>query len=63
MKTINLTIDTDATIEYDVKGIKGKSCKEVTKFIDELAGNKILDTHNTGEYCQVETKERIQVKK
>lgn len=59
MQKIDIVISADGTIQYEVSGIKGKKCTDVTKFIDELSGNQIVDRQKTGEYCEVETdKER-----
>ena len=49
METIKVTINKDATISYEVKGVKGKSCKDVTKFIDALS-NTTIETKKTTEY-------------
>ena len=49
MQRIKVTINKDATIEYEVSGVKGKSCKDVTKFIDALS-SKVVTTRNTHEY-------------
>lgn len=51
MQKIKVTIAKDGTISYEVSGVKGKSCKDVTKFID-LLSDKTLETKNTGEYYQ-----------
>ena len=44
METIKVTIMKDGSIEYKVSGVKGKSCKDVTKFIDLLSSRHISDT-------------------
>ena len=49
METIKVTIMKDGSIEYKVSGVKGKSCKDVTKFIDLLSSRPISDT-KTNEY-------------
>jgi hypothetical protein len=56
MQKISVTIDEDGTIQYDVKGVKGRSCKDLTKFIDSLAGGEVVESRNTGEFCEVETR-------
>jgi len=51
---IKITI-TNKGIEYEVEGIKGEKCTEVTKFIDRLA-NKIESTKKDEYYeTEVET--------
>jgi hypothetical protein len=49
MQKIKVTINKDATISYKVSGVKGKSCKDVTKFIDALS-DKTIESIPTGEY-------------
>lgn len=58
MEKIDIIIKADASIEYSVSGIKGKSCQDVTKFIDELSG-KVLENTKTQEYHEREQKERL----
>lgn len=36
MEQIEVTIKKDGTMSYEVKGVKGASCKELTKAIDEM---------------------------
>lgn len=49
MQTIKVTIKPDATMEYEVSGIKGKSCADVTKFINTIS-SKVISEKKTGEY-------------
>lgn len=44
---IIVTVKKDGAIEYVVKGVKGKSCKDVTKFLDELG--TVTSTKDTSE--------------
>ena len=53
MQKINIKIKKDATLEYEVKGVKGKGCTDVTKFIDKLG--KVTEQKKTAEYHQVDT--------
>ena len=48
MQTIKVKIAKDGTISYEVNGVKGKSCKDLTKFIDDLS--TVVDSQNTCEY-------------
>lgn len=57
METIDIEIAADGSISYEVKGVKGKSCRELTKAIDEIAG-KVLETKNTKEFNELPNKER-----
>ncbi len=49
MEQIKVVIAKDGSFNYEVKGVKGKSCKELTKAIDALG--RITDTKTTAEYC------------
>lgn len=53
MQEIKVKISKTCEIEYEVQGVKGKKCRDLTKAIDEIAG-KIISTETTGEYCQTE---------
>lgn len=52
MEKIKIKIKKNGSIEYEVQGVKGKSCKDLTKIIDKLS--KVVDTKNTPEYSQAE---------
>lgn len=55
---IEVKISKTAEIEYEVNGVKGKKCKELTKAIDDIAG-KVISSEVTGEYCQHDPEERV----
>lgn len=38
MKTITLTFNEDGTVEKEVQGFKGSTCKGATKFIEQAIG-------------------------
>ena len=54
MQQLKIKINADGSIEYSVKGVKGKSCKDVTKFIDSMS-KKVLEDKNTPEYFENES--------
>jgi len=58
MEKIEITIGKDASIEYEVSGVKGKSCTDLTKAIDEISG-KVLESEKTAEYHQAEEKQHV----
>ena len=60
MEQIKVKISADGSIEYDVQGIKGKSCKDVTKFIDSLS--TVTESKNTAEYCEIPAIEQDRLK-
>lgn len=51
MEQIIVTIKPDGSMSYKVNGVKGKSCKDLTKFIDEMG--QVADTKTTPEFCQL----------
>lgn len=57
MEKIKVQISKTGEIAYEVSGVKGKRCKDLTKAIDEISG-KILSSEVTGEYCQADPDER-----
>ncbi|MBP7124913.1 DUF2997 domain-containing protein [Myxococcota bacterium] len=52
---IDIEIRPDGTFSFGVKGVKGRSCKEVTKFLEELGA--LVAQEHTGEYYQEEVRE------
>ena len=61
MQTIKVQISKTGEVEYEVAGIKGAKCKDITKQIDDLCG-KVLESKVTGEYCQTEPDQRVKIK-
>jgi hypothetical protein len=49
---IDIDIKPDGTFSFGVKGVKGKKCQEITKFLEELG--QTLSTEATSEMYQVE---------
>lgn len=49
MEQIKVVISFDGQISYEVKGVRGRSCRELTKAIDALSG-AVLESKNTREY-------------
>ncbi len=50
-ETIEVTIKRDGTLSYEVKGVKGASCKELTAAIDAMTKNDGL-RGNTDEFYE-----------
>lgn len=58
---IKIKISPQGAIEYSVSGVKGKSCTDLTKAIDDLS--RVLERTKTGEYCQIpDTQTRLKSK-
>ena len=51
MENLLITIDADGNTKIEVRGIKGKSCKDVTKAIETALG-KVTSDKNTQEFSQ-----------
>jgi len=49
---IDIDIRPDGTFSFGVKGVKGRKCKDLTKFLEELGETVASET--TSEYYQVE---------
>lgn len=48
-ETIKVTIAPDGSLSYEVRGLKGKGCKDLTKAIDALG--TVTETKLTEEYA------------
>lgn len=49
---IDIDIKPDGTFSFGVKGVKGKKCGEITKFLEELG--QTISSEATSEMYQVE---------
>jgi hypothetical protein len=54
MENMTVTIDADGNVVISVNGIKGKSCKDVTRQIEKALGVVTADK-NTSEFMEVES--------
>lgn len=52
---IDIEIKPDGSFSFGVKGVKGKKCKDITKFLEELGAT--LTSENTSEFYQDEVQE------
>jgi hypothetical protein len=53
-ETVNVIIHPDGRVEIQVCGVKGESCLEVTKAVEEALGNKVK-RELTSEMYETET--------
>ncbi len=62
---IDIEVRPDGTLAFGVKGVKGRKCREITAFLEELGGT--ISTEATSEYWAVEEEaveaEQIRVEK
>ena len=49
---IEITIAPNGDVSFTVKGVKGASCIEETKFLEQALGGEILVREPTSEYYQ-----------
>ena len=49
---IEIVINAKGEVTYQIKGVKGASCMDETKFLDQALGNEILEQQKTGEYYE-----------
>ncbi|MCD6532949.1 MAG: DUF2997 domain-containing protein [Deltaproteobacteria bacterium] len=62
MEKINIAIGTDGAVDLQLAGFKGGKCLEVTKLLETLLGNEIVERNLTSEYYtteEVELEEKI----
>jgi hypothetical protein len=60
LEKIILNIDQTGNVTVETKGIKGKKCMDVSKFIEEALGNTI-DLKKTSEYYADAIDEKVKV--
>ena len=54
MEKINITIGTDGAVDLQLAGFSGGKCLEVTKILETLLGNEIVEREMTSEYYVAE---------
>ena len=54
MEKINITIGTDGAVDLQLAGFEGSKCLEVTKVLETLLGNEIIERNLTSEYYKTE---------
>jgi hypothetical protein len=53
---IDIQIRPDGSFSFEVKGVKGRKCQDLTKFLEELG--QTLSTETTSEFYQAEVQEK-----
>ncbi|MBC9911690.1 DUF2997 domain-containing protein [Chitinophaga varians] len=51
-----ISIDKDGNVTAEINGVKGPSCKDYTKLIEQLIEGKIINETLTSEYYEQEIK-------
>ena len=54
MEKIDITIGKDGAVDLQLAGFEGGKCLEVTKILETLLGNEIVERNMTSEYYVTE---------
>ncbi len=54
MEKINISIGKDGAVDLQLAGFEGGKCLEVTKILETLLGNEIVERNLTSEYYTTE---------
>jgi len=49
---IEIIINAKGEVTFQVKGVKGASCLDETKFLEQALGGDVIDQQKTGEYYE-----------
>jgi hypothetical protein len=49
---IEIVIGKDGKVEFTIKGVKGASCLDETKFLEQALGGGVIEQQKTGEYYE-----------
>ncbi len=49
---IEITISPTGEVSFTIKGVKGASCMDETKFLEDALGGQVLDQELTPEYYE-----------
>lgn len=49
---IEITISPSGEVSFQVKGVKGASCLDETKFLEDALGGGVIEREHTPEYYQ-----------
>ena len=60
MAEISIEIKPNGEVELKVDGVKGASCMDLTKFLEEALG-EVVDRQHTSEYFENEVTETVSV--
>ncbi len=59
-REFDLTIAADGSVELHIKGFKGRSCKDVVKFFEQIVGEVQSEQH-TSEFYEPEEQVRFRI--
>ena len=49
---IQIDIDDNGNVSFQVKGVKGGSCLDETKFLEQALGGEVIDQQKTSEFYE-----------
>lgn len=49
---VEIIIQPDGQLKVEIQGVKGNTCLDITKELEQLLGNDIIDRNFTDEYNQ-----------
>lgn len=58
-KQIKIRIFPDGKVQAETQGIKGKSCTNYIKILEDILGAEVVDSSYTPEYYEQETSDNI----
>jgi len=61
IEEIEVFIDASGEVKFEVKGVKGKKCLDITKELETDLGGKILLREETSEMHEQETQQALDV--
>jgi len=54
IQEIDVFVKPDGTVSFEVRGVKGRKCLDITKGIEELLGGNVTQRDMTEDYNQAE---------
>ena len=54
IQEIDVFVKPDGTVSFEVRGVKGRKCLDITRGIEELLGGQVTQRDFTDEYNQAE---------
>ncbi len=50
IQEIDIFINPDGTVKFEVRGVKGKKCLDITKSVEEALGGSVTERVHTDEF-------------
>lgn len=54
IQEIDVFVKPDGTVTFEVRGVKGKKCLDITRGIEELLGGEVVSREHTSEFDEVD---------